>query len=145
MFEDDVCVDPSSVLDGMPNYANITFSGLSTGPCTDLPEVNDKWPDYATGLLSGFYAEARRLLEVQWSRCMAERRRVFEQSVSREPLGKTALESLHAKLLWRAFKQSVSGEPSTKTSLESLQAKRLWKALIFLRLFTFPFVLFFCF
>ena len=26
VFEDDVCVDLSSVLDGRPNYANITFS-----------------------------------------------------------------------------------------------------------------------
>ena len=25
VFEDDVCVNPSGVLDGRPNYANITF------------------------------------------------------------------------------------------------------------------------
>ena len=25
VFEDDVCVDPSSVLDERPNYSNITF------------------------------------------------------------------------------------------------------------------------
>ena len=26
VFEDDICVDPSDVLDGRPNYANIAFS-----------------------------------------------------------------------------------------------------------------------
>ena len=26
VFEDDVCVDLSSVLDGRPNYADVTFS-----------------------------------------------------------------------------------------------------------------------
>ena len=26
VFEDDVCVDASGVLDGRPNYANFTFS-----------------------------------------------------------------------------------------------------------------------
>ena len=59
MFEDDVCVDPSSILDGRPNYANIAFSEFFAGPCADRPEVIDKGPEYAVGLLSGFYAGAR--------------------------------------------------------------------------------------
>ena len=59
VFEDDVCVDPSGVLDGRPNYANITFSRLFVGPCVDRPEVIDKGPGYAVGLLSRFYARAR--------------------------------------------------------------------------------------
>ena len=42
VFEDDVSVDLSSVLDGRLNYANITFSGLFVGPCVDRPEVIDK-------------------------------------------------------------------------------------------------------
>ena len=58
MFEDDVCVDPSSILDGRPNYANITFSRLFVGPCADRPEVIDKGFDYAADLLSRFYAGA---------------------------------------------------------------------------------------
>ena len=56
VFEDDVCIDLSSVLDGRPNYANITFLGLFVGPCADWLEVIDKGLDYAVGLLSGFYA-----------------------------------------------------------------------------------------
>ena len=59
MFEDDVCTDPSGVLDERPNHANISFSGFFVGLCTGWPKVIDKGPDYATGLLSGFYAEAR--------------------------------------------------------------------------------------
>ena len=59
MFEDDVRVDLSGVLDGRPNYANITFSRLFAGPCADRPEVIDKGPDYAADLLSRFYAGAR--------------------------------------------------------------------------------------
>ena len=59
MFEDDAFVDPSGVLDGRPNYANITFSGFFAGPCTGWPEVINKGPDYAAGLLSGFYDGAR--------------------------------------------------------------------------------------
>ena len=59
VFEDDVCADPSSVLDGRPNYANISFSGFFVGPCTGWPEVIDKGPDYTIGLLSGFYVGAR--------------------------------------------------------------------------------------
>ena len=50
MFEDDVCVDLSGVLDGRCNYANITFSRLFVGPCVDRPEVMDKGPDYSTAL-----------------------------------------------------------------------------------------------
>ena len=42
VFEDDVCVDLSGVLDGRPNYANITFSELFIGPCIDRSEVMDK-------------------------------------------------------------------------------------------------------
>ena len=39
VFEDDVYVDLSDVLDERPNYADITFSGLFAGPCADRPEV----------------------------------------------------------------------------------------------------------
>ena len=42
MFEDDVYVDPSSVLDGRPKYPNITFLELFAGPCVDRPEVMDE-------------------------------------------------------------------------------------------------------
>ena len=35
VFEGDVCVDPSSIIDGRPNYANITFLGLFDGLCKD--------------------------------------------------------------------------------------------------------------
>ena len=59
MFEDDVCVGLSGVLDGRPNYANITFSKLFVGSCVDPLEVMDKGLDYATALLSKFYAGAR--------------------------------------------------------------------------------------
>ena len=59
MFEDDVCADPSGVLDERPNYANISFSGFFVGPCIGWPEVIDKGPDYAVGLLLGFYIGAR--------------------------------------------------------------------------------------
>ena len=31
VFEDDVCVDPSCVLDERPSYANITFQGSLLG------------------------------------------------------------------------------------------------------------------
>ena len=87
VFEDDVCVDPSGVLDERPNYANITFSGFFSRPCTSRPEVIDKGPDYAADLLSGFYAGVRcppvlHPLKVQRSRCKAEIRRAFERSAS---------------------------------------------------------------
>ena len=59
VFEDDVCVDTSSVLDGRPNYANITFSRLFVRPCANHPKVSNKGPDYADGLLSRFYTKAR--------------------------------------------------------------------------------------
>ena len=59
VFEDDVYVDLSGVLDGRPNYANITFSELFTRPCVDRSEVMDKGPDYAIALLSEFYVRAR--------------------------------------------------------------------------------------
>ena len=59
MFEDDVCAEPSGVLDERPNYANISFSRFLVGPCIGWPEVIDKRPDYAVGLLLGFYAGAR--------------------------------------------------------------------------------------
>ena len=42
MFEGDVCVHLPGVQDGRPNYGNITFLGLFTGPCADRPEVIDK-------------------------------------------------------------------------------------------------------
>ena len=59
MFEDDVCVDPSGVLDRGPNYAIITFSKLFAGSCVDWLEVIDKEPNYATAFLSEFYVKAR--------------------------------------------------------------------------------------
>ena len=54
VFEDDVCVDPSGVLDG-----NITFLELFVGSCIDWPEVMDEELDYATALLSKFCVRAR--------------------------------------------------------------------------------------
>ena len=59
VFEDDVSVDLSGVLDSRPNYANVTFSKLFVGPCVDRPEVMDEGHDYSTALLLEFYAEAR--------------------------------------------------------------------------------------
>ena len=59
MFEDDVCVDISGVLDGRPNYANITFSGLFARPCVDRSEVMDKGLDYAASLPLELYVGAR--------------------------------------------------------------------------------------
>ena len=99
-------VDPSGVLDGRPNYANITFSRLLVGPCADCPEVIDKRPDYAAGLLLGLYVGAG------CPPCVGALWRAFRQSISGEPSCKSSLESLKAKRLLRAFKQSVSGEPS---------------------------------
>ena len=59
VFEDDVSVDSSGVLDKRPNYANITFSGFVVRPCIGCPVVIDKGPNYTVGLLLGFYAGAR--------------------------------------------------------------------------------------
>ena len=59
MFEDDVCVDLSGVLDGKPNYANVPFSELFARPCIDRPEVMDEGPNYATTLLLELCARAR--------------------------------------------------------------------------------------
>ena len=59
VFEDDVCVDLSCVLDGRTNYASITFSGFFAGPYVDRPKVIDKGPDYVVGLILGFYARVR--------------------------------------------------------------------------------------
>ena len=59
MFEDDLCVDLSGVIDGKPNYANVPFLGLFDRPCVDQPEVMDEGSDYATTLLSEFCARAR--------------------------------------------------------------------------------------
>ena len=59
MFEDDICVDLSGVLDGKPNYANVPFSELFVGPCIDRPKVMDKGPNYATALLSNLCTRAR--------------------------------------------------------------------------------------
>ena len=39
VFENDVCVDPLGVLDGSPNYANITFLGFFARRCTGRPRV----------------------------------------------------------------------------------------------------------
>ena len=52
VFEDDVCVNLSGVLDGRPSYANITFSGPFAGPCLDRLKVMDKGPNYATAFFS---------------------------------------------------------------------------------------------
>ena len=56
VFEDDVCVDPypSGILNGRPNYANITFSELFAGPSVGWLKVINEGPDYATALLSEF-------------------------------------------------------------------------------------------
>ena len=51
VFEDDVSIDPSSVLDGRSNYANITCSELFVGPCVDWAEVMDEEPNYAIAFL----------------------------------------------------------------------------------------------
>ena len=59
VFEDNICVDLSSILDGKPNYANIPLSELFVGPCVDRPEVLDRGPNYATTLLTEFFARAR--------------------------------------------------------------------------------------
>ena len=56
MFKDDVYVDPSSVLDGRPNYANITFSELFARLCVDQPKVMNEGPDYVIALFSEFCA-----------------------------------------------------------------------------------------
>ena len=58
VFEDDVCVDLSGVLNGKPNYTNVPFLELFIGPYVDRSEVMDKVPDYATTLLSKFCARA---------------------------------------------------------------------------------------
>ena len=41
MFEDNVCVDLSSALDGKPNYAKVHFSKHLAGPCINRPDVMD--------------------------------------------------------------------------------------------------------
>ena len=61
VFEDDVCVDLLVVLNGRPNYANITFSKLFAGPCIDRSEVMDMGLDYDYALLPEFWAGARCL------------------------------------------------------------------------------------
>ena len=77
VFEDDVCVDLSGVLGGLTMPASLFQSSLL-------------WLGAPL---------CQRLLNVQRSMRVVERR--------------------------RAFKQSIFGEPSSKASLESLQAKRL--------------------
>ena len=59
MFEDDVCVNLSGVLDGKSNYVNIPFLGLFARPCGDRPEVMDEGPNFATALLLELCAGAR--------------------------------------------------------------------------------------
>ena len=59
MFEADVCVNLSGVLDGKPNYANVPLSELFSWPCIAWPEIMNKGPSYATALLSEFCARAR--------------------------------------------------------------------------------------
>ena len=59
VFEEDICIDVSGVLDGKPNYANVPFLGLFARPCVNWPEVMAEGPDYATALLSQFGARAR--------------------------------------------------------------------------------------
>ena len=79
VFEDNVSVDPSGVLDGRPNYADIIFSELFVGSCVDRPEVMDEGPDYATALLSEFCTRARFLIGLWQPRCKAERKGDFKQ------------------------------------------------------------------
>ena len=79
MFEDDDCVDPSGVLDGRPNYANVIFSELFVRFCVDQPEVMDEGPDYATALLSELCARARCLLGLRQPRCKSERKGDFKR------------------------------------------------------------------
>ena len=50
MFEEDVSVALSGVLDSRPNYANVTFSKLFVEPCVDRSKVMDEGSDYATAL-----------------------------------------------------------------------------------------------
>ena len=59
MFEDDICVDLSGVLDGKPNYANIPFSKLFARPYVDRPEIMNEGPSYVAALLSELCARAR--------------------------------------------------------------------------------------
>ena len=56
VFEDDVCVDPSGVPDERPNYANITFLELFTGPCIGQLKVMDEGSDFSTAHFSEFCA-----------------------------------------------------------------------------------------
>ena len=79
MFEDNVCVDLSGILDGKHNYAKLPFSKLFVGPCVDRLEVMVEGLDHVTALLSEFYASASCPLcwcplELQWSRYRVERR-----------------------------------------------------------------------
>ena len=59
VFEDDVCVDLSSVVDGKPNYANVPFLELFVGPCLDWPKVMAEGPDCVIALLLELCASAR--------------------------------------------------------------------------------------
>ena len=59
VFEGEASVDPSSVLDGRPNCANIAFLELFVGPYVDQLEVTDEGLDYATAFLSELCVGAR--------------------------------------------------------------------------------------
>ena len=59
MFEDDVCVDLSGVLDGKPNYANILFLELFARPYVDQLEIMNEGPNYAATFLLELCAKAR--------------------------------------------------------------------------------------
>ena len=59
VFEDDICVDLSDVLDRKPNYADVPLSDLFARPYVDRPEVLDGGLDYATALLLEFFVRAR--------------------------------------------------------------------------------------
>ena len=59
VFKGDASVDPSGVLDGRPNCANVTFLELFVGPCVDNTEVTDEGPDNSTALLLEFCVGAR--------------------------------------------------------------------------------------
>ena len=79
MFEDDICVNLSSVLDGKPNYANVPLSELFARPCVSLPEVLDGGlimllPFFRSSLLRLGAPLSWHPPESQRSRCTAKTR-----------------------------------------------------------------------
>ena len=77
MFEDDICVDLSSILDGKPNYANVPLSELFAS--VGLPEVLDGGlimllPFFRSSLLRLGAPLSWHPPESQRSRCTAKTR-----------------------------------------------------------------------